>query len=94
MISNAISAVEEPFFGILGRNGDVIYSRHPHDLRETDDKSGFISGGRGHAGHDMEHHVVKLIVSKDKVVIFPKETNKTWCEVPYTEELDWNIAQI
>ena len=29
MISNAISAVEEPFFGILGRNGDVIYSRHP-----------------------------------------------------------------
>jgi len=94
MISNAISAVEEPFFGILGRNGDVIYSRHRHDLRETDDKSGFISGGRGHAGHDMEHHVVKLIVSKDKVVIFPKETKKTWCEVPYTEELDWNIAQI
>jgi hypothetical protein len=42
----------------------------------------------------MEHHVVKLIVSKDKVVIFPKETKKTWCEVPYTEELDWDIAQI
>jgi hypothetical protein len=94
MVSNAISAVEEPFVGILGRNGAVIYSRHRHDLRETDDKSGFISGGRGHAGHDMEHHVVKLIVSKDKVVIFPKETKKTWCEVPYTEELDWNIAQI
>jgi hypothetical protein len=42
----------------------------------------------------MEHHVVKLIVSKDKVVIFPKENKKTWCEVPYTEELDWDIAQI
>ena len=37
---------------------------------------------------------VKLIVYKDKVVIFPKENKKTWCEVPYTEEMDWDIAQI
>ena len=27
MISNAISAIEEPFFGALAENGDVIYSR-------------------------------------------------------------------
>jgi hypothetical protein len=93
MISNAISAVEEPFVGILADNGDVIYSRHRNDRRESDDKSAFIAGGREHASYDMEHHLVKLIVSKDKVVVFPKENNKTWCEVPFTEELDLDINE-
>ena len=94
MISNAISAVEEPFLGIVADSGDVIFSRHRRDNRESDDKSAFIAGGRDRASYDMEHHLVKLIVFKDKVVVFPKENKKTWCEVPYTEELDWDIAQI
>jgi hypothetical protein len=94
MISNAISAAEEPFLGIVADSGDVIYSRHRRDNRESDDKSAFIAGGRDRASYDMEHHLVKLIVFKDKVVVFPKENKKTWCEVPYTEELDWDIAQI
>jgi len=94
MISNAISAAEEPFLGIVADNGDVIYSRHRRDNRESDDKSAFIGGGRDRASYDMEHHLVKLIVSNDKVVVFPKENKKTWCEVPYTEELEWDIAQI
>lgn len=93
MISNAISAVEEPFFGTLADNGDVIYSRHRHDFRESDDKSVFIAGGRSHTSHDVDHHVVKLIVSKDKVVVAPIEIEKNWCEVPYTEELDWDINE-
>ena len=93
MISNAISAVEEPFFGVMAENGDIIFSRHPRDFRESDDKTVFIDGGREHRRYDLTHEIVKLIVSKDQVIIFPKEINKTWCEVPYSEELDWDLEQ-
>jgi hypothetical protein len=34
------------------------------------------------------------MVYKDTVVIAPKEGKKTWCDVPFTEEIEWNIAQI
>jgi hypothetical protein len=93
MISNAISATEKQFLGIMADDGDVIYSRHRRDNRESDDKSAFIAGAKDHASYDMEHHLVKLIVSKDKVIVVPKENKKTWCEVPYTEELDWDMAE-
>ena len=93
MISNAISAVEEPFFGALSENGDVIYSRHPRDLRESDDRTVFIDGGRDHCRHDLTHQVVKLKVCKDKVIVVPKENKRAMCEVPYTEVLDWDVTQ-
>jgi hypothetical protein len=93
MISNAISAVEEPFFGALAENGDVIYSRHPRDLRESDDKTVFIDGGRDHCRHDLIHEVLKLTVVKDKVVVVPRENKKAVCEVPFTEELAWDIDE-
>jgi hypothetical protein len=92
MISNAISAVEEPFFGVLAENGDIIYSRHAHDLRESDDKTVFIDGGRSHCRHDLIHEVVKLKVVRDKVVVVPRE-KRAMCEVPFTQELDWDIDQ-
>jgi hypothetical protein len=92
MISNAISAAEEPFFGVLADNGDIIYSRHPRDLRESDDKTVFIDGGRNHCRHDLIHEVVKLKVVKDKVVVVPRE-KRAACEVPFTEELDWDIDE-
>lgn len=88
MISNAISAVEEPFFGAVAENKDVIYSRHPRDFRESEDKTVFVDGGRGHFRHDLEHEIVKLKVVKDKVVVVPRE-KRAVCEVPFTEELDW-----
>jgi hypothetical protein len=89
MISNAISAVEEPFFGMVAENGDIIYSRHPRDLRESNDKTVFIDGGRNHGRHDLIHEVVKLKVFKDKLVVVPRE-KRAVCEVPFTEELDWD----
>jgi hypothetical protein len=91
MISNAISAVEEPFFGAVAENGDVIYSRHLQDFRESEDKSVFVDGGRDRFRHDLEHEIVKLKVVKDKVVVLPRENMRTACEVPFTEELDWDI---
>jgi hypothetical protein len=93
MISNAISAVEEPFFGVVAENGDIIYSRHPHDLRESEDKTVFIDGGRNHGRHDLIHEVVKLRVIRDTVVVVPREKMAV-CEVPFTQELDWNINEI
>ena len=93
MISNAISAVEEPFFGAVAENGDVIYSRHPRDFRESEDKSFFVDGGRDRFRHDLEHEIVKLKVVKDKVVVLPRENKRATCEVPFTEELDWDINQ-
>lgn len=93
MISNAISAVEEPFFGALAENGDIIYSRHSRDFRESDDKTVFIDGGRVNTRHDLTHDVVKLKVSKDKVIVIPKENKRAVCEVPYTEEMDLDIIE-
>ena len=55
MISNAISAVEQPFTGVLAENGDVIYSRSPRDLRESDDKTVFIDGERDRCRGPLEH---------------------------------------
>jgi hypothetical protein len=89
MISNAISAVEAPFFGMVAENGEIIYSRHSRDFRESDDKSVFVDGGRGHFRHDLEHEVVKLKVDRDRVVLIPREAKTEACEVPFTEELDW-----
>jgi hypothetical protein len=93
MISNAISAAEEPFFGAVAENGDVIYSRHPRDFRESEDKSVFVDGGRNHFRHDLEHEIVKLKVVKDKVVVVSRENKRALCEVPFTEELDWDIDE-
>jgi hypothetical protein len=92
MISNAISAVEEPFFGVVAENGDVIYSRHPTDFRESEDKTVFVDGGRDRCRHDLMHEIVKLKVVKDKVVAVSKENKRAHCDVPFTEELTWDIA--
>jgi hypothetical protein len=92
MISNAISAVEEPFFGVVAENGDIIYSRHPGDFRESDDKTVFIDGGRNHGRHDLIHEVVKLKVFNDKLVVVPRE-KRAVCEVPFTEDLDWDLGE-
>jgi hypothetical protein len=93
MISNAISAVDEPFFGVVAENGDVIYSRHPHDLRESEDKSVFVDGGRAHFRHDLEHEIVKLSVVKDRVVFVPREPRVVVCEVPFTEAVDLDLNE-
>jgi len=94
MISNAISAVDEPFFGIVADNKDVIYSRNVNDCRESPDKSAFIAGGRDRPGYDMEHHVVKLKVDKDKIIVLNDKAKRVCCEIPYTEELDWDIEAV
>jgi len=92
MISNAISAVNEPFFGVVAENHDVIYSRFPNDYRLSDDKSVFIDGGRAHPRYDMEHNIVTLKINKGKVIIFNEKNKRICCDVPFTEELESGIV--
>jgi hypothetical protein len=94
MISDAISAAEEPFFGLLADDGDVVYSRHPQDDRMRDNGEFFIGGARSKTAYDLTHHVVTLMVCMDQVVLTPKEGKKAWCVVPFTEEIEWGITQI
>lgn len=46
MITNAISAVEEPITGVVAANGDIIYSRYRHDYRHSPDGTAMVDGGR------------------------------------------------
>jgi hypothetical protein len=94
MISNAASAVDEQFFGIMADNKDVIYPPHPHDFRRSDDKSVFVSGGRDNTVDDLTHHVIKLTVHKDEVVVYTTEQKKTFCDVPYTSEMDVDLSEV
>lgn len=93
MISNATSAVDEPFFGAVAENGDVIFSRHCSDCRESEDRTVFVDGGRSHFRSDLEHEIVKMKVVRDRVVIIPRDAKIAACEAPFTEELDWDIGE-
>lgn len=56
-------------------------------------KQVFIDGGRDHCRHDLTHEIVKLRVFEDKVLVAPRESKRTVCEVSYTEEIDRNLAE-
>lgn len=68
MITNAISAVEDPITGIRARNGDIIYSRFRHDFRRSPDESVWIDGGRDYTRYSTPGLLVNLrIVDGDLV---------------------------
>ncbi len=71
MITNAISAVEEPIVGIIAENDDVIYSRFRHDYRRSPDGSVMIDGGRDYTRTSTcpRGMVTLKIVEGDLVVI-------------------------
>jgi hypothetical protein len=37
------------------------------------------------------HEIVRLNVFKDRVVVIPRESEKPACEIPFTEELGWDL---
>jgi hypothetical protein len=73
MITNAITAVTDPFDAVLV-DEEVIYSRYRHDYREH--KGVFVDGGRDYTrcgGSNMSDiKIVTLKVEKDKLVIDKK----------------------
>lgn len=72
-VRNGISAVLEPFTGIVADNGDVIYSRYRHDFRTSPDGSVTIDGGREYTRLIGEKSVaakrVSLQIKKNKLEI-------------------------
>jgi hypothetical protein len=72
MITNGIRATEEPFSGVMAKNGDVIYSRYRHDYRTSDDGSVFVDGGRDYfrSGVYAKEQYVSLRVNKDKLEVY------------------------
>jgi hypothetical protein len=75
MITNGIKATEQPFSGVMAKNGDVIYSRYRHDHRTSDDGSVFVDGGRDYfrSGVYAKEQYVSLRVNKDKLEAFKDE---------------------
>ena len=75
MITNGIKATEQPFSGVMAKNGDVIYSRYRHDHRTSDDGSVFVDGGRDYfrSGVYAKEQYVSLRVNKDKLEAFKND---------------------
>lgn len=48
MITNGAFVETQDFTGVVADNGDVIFSRHRHDYRTSDDGSVFVDGGRSY----------------------------------------------
>lgn len=62
MICNALSAVKEPFHGILTPTGEVLFSRYRHDYRTSRDGLSFVDGGRDYfrRGGEGEHVLIHV----------------------------------
>lgn len=73
-ITNAESAFAEPIQGIVGANGEVVYSRYRHDFRSLSDGSGSIDGGRDYvkvtaSGENKFPPQVTLVIKGSKLVV-------------------------
>lgn len=67
-LTNAISATEEPFYGVMADNGEIIYSRYRHDYRVSEDKTATADGGRDYFRGNGQS--VRLqIVGPDVVIV-------------------------
>lgn len=75
VISNGISATEEPITGIRASNGDVIYSRYRHDYRLSPDHSVFIDGGREYT-RSSPGTLVKITIQDGDLVV--SELDNDW----------------
>lgn len=69
MICNAISAVEQDITGIVAENGDIIYSRHRHDYRWSEDKTVMIDGGRDYDRHNLGGPLVTMRIMEDRLIV-------------------------
>lgn len=67
------------FASVLADNGDVIYSRHRHDFRESADGSVWIDGGRDYTRTNQIDRLRTLSVFKGRVEYwenYERETTK------------------
>jgi hypothetical protein len=62
-IADANHVFDEPIIGIKADNGQIIYSRHRHDYRVSNDKSVFIDGGRDYTKTNRPDRLLDLDAS-------------------------------
>lgn len=69
LITNGLSAVEEPFTAIQADNGEYVISSYRHDYRVSNDGSVMIDGGRDYNRYTSDKKLVNLKLNKDKFEI-------------------------
>lgn len=52
-VTSAQSIEDEPITGVVADSGEIVYSRHRHDFRRSQDGSVFIDGGRDYVRSGM-----------------------------------------
>jgi len=70
-ITNATSAAEGHWDGMVADDGEIIYSRFRHDFRESTDHSVIVDGGRDYFKHmgKIDNPRVKITIVRDKLVV-------------------------
>lgn len=67
-VTDATSAVKEPFIGIQADNGEIVISCYTHDYRTSTDGSVNIDGGREYTKCNNTERLIKIQLIKNKFV--------------------------
>lgn len=71
-ITSGADCFKKPVIAAVADNGQIIYSRHRHDYRTSDDESVSIDGGQSYVrGHYKK--LVHLIPEKEKLKVVEAE---------------------
>lgn len=68
IISNGISATE-PFEAVIANDGEVVWSRHRHDYRYSNDGSVWVDGGRDYLRYSGKCEAVEVRVQVDHLEV-------------------------
>lgn len=77
-ICNAADIENQEITAVIADNGDIIYSRHRHDYRVSDDKSVWIDGGRSYVRSGLydKSKFTTLIVKEGKLIQMENTENE------------------
>lgn len=70
MVSNGITALDEPIQGVLASDGVVYYSKYRHDFRNI--PGGFIDGGRDYlrrGGDVCDYPIVNMVIEGPNLIV-------------------------
>jgi hypothetical protein len=77
-VCNAADVEDIEISAVQADNGDIIYSRHRHDFRRSDDSSVWIDGGRDYVRSGLydESRWRTLVVREGKIQLKTETTNE------------------
>jgi len=70
-ITNALSATEGYWDGIVADDGEIIYSRYRHDFRQSNDKTVIVDGGRDYfkCMGKVKNPKVRISIFRDQLCV-------------------------